>query len=144
MNESRLKGNFTGGFVLYGYKVKDHKIIIDKERAEVVRYIFNQYMLGVYVPEIIKALIQRNIFFHNNRPFKATTIYNMLSNEKYFGVYRINDQVYQNIYPAIVPAEVFEAVRKKCLHNKRGKRSTETTYLLRYKLKCGYCGMPVN
>ncbi len=30
MNETRLKGNFTGGFIMYGYKVVNHKLVIDE------------------------------------------------------------------------------------------------------------------
>ena len=35
MNETRLKGNFTGGRIPYGYKKDGKKLIIDEERAEV-------------------------------------------------------------------------------------------------------------
>ena len=49
MNESRRKGNFTGGTIIYGYKVENHKVIIDEEKAEVVRFIYEQYARGVYV-----------------------------------------------------------------------------------------------
>lgn len=48
MKESRLKGNFTGGTIIYGYKVENHKVLIDEEKAEVVRCIFEQYAMGVY------------------------------------------------------------------------------------------------
>ena len=36
MNESRQKGQFTGGSVLYGYKVVNKKIYIDKDQAEII------------------------------------------------------------------------------------------------------------
>lgn len=48
MNETRLKGNYTGGHILYGYKKQDKKLVIDEKRAEVVRFIFEQYSIGVY------------------------------------------------------------------------------------------------
>lgn len=56
MNESRRKGNFTGGTIIYGYKVENHKVVIDEEKAEVVRFIYEQYARGVYVKDIIKTL----------------------------------------------------------------------------------------
>ena len=31
MNETRLKGNFTGGQIIYGYKVENRKVIIDNK-----------------------------------------------------------------------------------------------------------------
>lgn len=56
MNETRQKGNFTGGTIIYGYKVENHKVVIDEEKAEVVRFIYDQYAQGVYVKDIIKSL----------------------------------------------------------------------------------------
>jgi len=53
MNETRQKGNFTGGTIIYGYKVENHKVVIDEEKAEVVRFIYDQYAQGVYVKDII-------------------------------------------------------------------------------------------
>ena len=143
MNETRLKGNFTGGYVLYGYKVVDHKIVIDEDQAEVVRYIFNQYAIGAYINEIYDYLIYNCIPYRGGL-FRRSTVYNTLKNEKYTGIYRVNGKLYQNIYPAIIPTELFEKVRKKSMRNKVGKRSTETVYLLRYKLTCGYCGHQIH
>ncbi len=33
MNETRLKGNFTGRHLLFGYKAGNHKVIIDEEQS---------------------------------------------------------------------------------------------------------------
>jgi DNA invertase Pin-like site-specific DNA recombinase len=71
MNESRQKGNYTGGFILYGYKVENKKIIIDEEKAEVIRYMFEQYAKGVFVNQLTlvaccniwKAVVPPNILW---------------------------------------------------------------------------------
>lgn len=143
MKETRFKGNFTGGHLIYGYKVENHKVIIDEEKAEVVRFIYEQYSLGTYVKDIIAELNSKRIF-NKGKPFARNTIYNILKNEKYSGIYRFKDEIFSNIYPAIVPNEVYTKVRKKIGLNKYGKRSVEVVYLLRHKLKCGYCGMPIS
>ena len=143
MNESRQKGQFTGGFLIYGYKIEEKKVVIDHEKAEVVRYIFEQYSLGVYVKDIIDVLTERGIY-NRGKPFARNTVYNILKNEKYSGIYRYKDQVFENIYPAIVPMDIFERVRAKMNANKYGKRSTDVVYLLRQKIRCGYCGQPIS
>ncbi len=112
MNETRLKGNFTGGHLIYGYTKEDHKLLINEEQAEVVRYIYKQYSLGTYVKDIISTLTENHIYNHG-KPFARNTIYNILKNEKYFGVYRHNEETFENMYPAIVPAEVYYKVRDK-------------------------------
>ena len=143
MNETRLKGNFTGGNLIFGYKVENHKILINEEQAKVVRYIYEQYALGVYVKDTIKDLTDKHILNHG-KPFARITIYNILKNEKYSGIYRFNNQVFENMYPQIVPVEIYEKVRQKTNQNKYGKRSVDVVYLLRNKLKCGYCGEPIS
>lgn len=143
MNETRLKGNFTGGNLIYGYKVENHKILINEEQAKVVRYIYEQCALVVYVKDIIADLTVKHILNHG-KPFARNTIYNILKNEKYSGIYRFNNQTFENMYPQIVPVEIYEKVRQKTNQNKYGKRSVEVVYLLRNKLKCGYCGEPIS
>ena len=143
MRETRSKGNFTGGFIIYGYKVENHKVVIDTEKAETVKFIFKQYAMGVYVKDIIKALTAKGIL-NRGKPFARNTVYNILKNEKYSGIYRHNDEVFTNIYPQIVPQDIFDTVRSKIDGNHYGKRSTEVVYLLRNKMVCGYCGSPVS
>ena len=138
MNETRQKGNFTGGTIIYGYKVENHKVVIAEEKAEVVRFIYDQYAQGVYVKDIIKTLTERGIF-NRGKKFARNTVYNILKNEKYSGIYRHGNKVFTNMYPQIVPTEIYENVRRKTETNKYGTRSVEVVYLLRNKLICGDC-----
>ncbi len=143
LSESRNKGLFCGGTVPYGYYVEDKRIKIDETKAEIVRYIFTQYSLDVPVSKITQNLEERGVL-HRGKPFKETTIYQMLKNEKYIGITRVNGEVYLNLYQQIVDVEVFEKVRKKTMANKLGRASSYTRYLLKNKLRCGYCGMPIS
>ena len=141
-NESRLKGNLTGGKIPYGYKNVNKKAVIVPEQAEVVRYIYEQYSIGVYVKDIIANLTNKGIYYFG-KPFVPNTVYKILKNERYSGIYRHENKVYDNIYPQIVPRDIFQKVRDKVLKNQYGKNSIKVVYLLRNKLKCGYCGQTV-
>ena len=112
MNESRKKGNFTGGSILFGYKVINKKLVVDEDQAAVVRYIFEQYANNVYVKDIMAELNERGIL-NRGKPFARNTVYNLLKNEKYAGIYRHGDEVFTNIYPRIVPDNIFSIVRNK-------------------------------
>ena len=92
MNETRIKGNYYGGSIIYGYKVIDKKVIIDKDQAEVIKFIYEEYANGTYVKDIIKSLTSKNIL-NKGKPFAKNTIYNILKNEKYLGIYRFNGQI---------------------------------------------------
>ncbi|MBO5356264.1 MAG: recombinase family protein, partial [Clostridia bacterium] len=139
MRESRIKEQFIGGHILYGYKVVNKKVEIDEDKAEVVRFIYEQYANDVIVKDIIQKLTDRGIL-NNGKPFARNTVYQILKNEKYSGVYRYGDEVFLNTYPRIVPKEIYDKVALKIADNKYGKKSNGAVFLLRQKMKCGYCG----
>lgn len=108
-----------------------------------MRFIFEQYSIGVYVKHILLELDRRGVTYHG-KEFGRSTVYNILKNEKYAGIYRFRGELIENMFPQIVPTEIFEKVREKVEKNHYGKRSVQVIYLLRNKLKCGYCGQSVN
>ena len=125
MRETRLKGNYQGGGLPYGYKVVDKKVIIDEEKAETVRFIFEQYSVGVYVKDIIMALTVRGVLY-NGKPFAKNTVYNILKNEKYSGVYYHEDERVDNMYPKIIP-QIF--IKRYVKRSKRTKTAEEAQRL---------------
>ena len=143
MKETRRKGLYQGGAVLYGYKIDGRKIVIDENDAEVVRYMYKQYANGVFVRDIIKDLTEKGILY-KGKPFVKNSVYNILRNEKYAGVYKHGDEIIDNMYPQIVDTETFNKVRAKVTKNKYGKKSVQIDFLLRQKLICGNCGQPMH
>ena len=142
MRETRLKGNWQGGTMPYGYKEDNRKVVIVDEQAEVVKYIYEQYSMGVYVRDIIKSLTAKHIY-HKGDVFATNTVYGILRNSKYTGKYMLRDELVDKVYPRIISDELFEKVRARILKNKHGKKCTNVVYLLRHKVKCGYCGESV-
>lgn len=143
MKETRLKGFYQGGGVPYGYKIDGRKVVIDEERAENVRFMYDEFSKGVIVKDIIKQLTAMGKTY-KGKPFAMNTVYGILRNEKYIGVYRINDEILTNMYPKIIDEHIYNRVLAILKRNKRGSRSAETNYLLKHKLKCGYCGNNIN
>ncbi len=143
MRESRSKGNYTGGFVLFGYRVENKKLVIHEDEAVIVRQMFEDCASGKLVKTIIEELREKGILYRG-KPFARNTVYHLLANEKYAGIYRHGDEIFTNIYPRIVPDEIFSVVASKIANNKYGKHKPNIYYLLRNKMICGYCGKPVN
>lgn len=143
MKETRLKGLYQGGTLPYGYKLDGRKVVIDEQQAKHVLFMYEQYSKGVFVKDIIKALTESGVL-HKGKPFAKNTVYGILSNEKYSGSYKKGDEIVDNIYPQIVPTELFAIVRQKVTANKFGKSCVKTVFLLKNKVKCGYCGENIN
>lgn len=143
MHETRLKGNYQGGGLPYGYKINGRKIVIDETKEDIVKYIFKQYAMGKFVRNIIEELTQKGIY-KNGKPFAVNTIYGILKNERYIGKYTKDNEVYTNMFPRIIDDETFAKVKARSKANHYGKRSVKTVYLFRNKLVCGYCGKPIS
>ena len=140
MNETRLKGNFIGGYVNYGYERDGAKLKVNPNEAEIVVKMFTDYVNGKTVRQIAKELNELGLKNKGNI-FKDSTIHNILRQEKYTGIYKVNGQVYDKIYPPILDKDIYELARQKIEKNKHGSRKeNHVVFLLRNKAFCGYCG----
>ena len=144
LNETRHKGNFTGGYLMYGYyatgdEKTGRKLHVDEEQAKFVRFIFEEYAKGRQIKEIWKAVNDMGATYRG-KPLALHTVHNILHNEKYYGIYRHNEEVFDNIYPRIVPEDIETLVRQRRSFTHYGEVSKKTVYMLRQKLFCGYCG----
>lgn len=48
-------------------------LVIDEQQSEVVRYIFEQYSIGVYVKHILLELDRRGVTYHGTKRITAET-----------------------------------------------------------------------
>ena len=89
MNETRHKGNFTGGTVLYGYRVENHKVLINEDEAQIVKKLYLDFASGRLITDILQELRDTGILYRG-KPFGRNTLYNLIKNEKYSGKYTYN------------------------------------------------------
>ena len=139
--ESRMKGLYTGGYVLYGYKVVDKKYVIVEEEAEIIKKIFIDAARGVTYPDISDNLNSKGIK-HRNKPFTSSFIHKVLHNKKYIGIVETHGEIFDNIVPAIIDKETFDrACTTSASNHIRGAHyKAKKEYLLSGKVFCGYCG----
>lgn len=141
LNESYLKGNFTGGIQIFGYKVVDKKNVIDPAEADIVREIFNRFAKGETGKSIADNLIARGIRTKKGHYVDDKRIYKIIENTKYIGKVKHGDTVYTNIYPPIIDEVTWQAVQSIRNANKHrpGSKKERFNYLLSGKLICGDC-----
>lgn len=147
LRETRIKGNYMGGPINYGYKIVHEttgeqtaaKVVTNDDEAPVLLHIFEAYAAGNRIPDIVRELDDKGIKNRGN-PFTVNSIYFMLQQEKYTGTYTIHGEIFTHIYPAIIPKELYKIVRKRVDANKTGKHVIGVDYILMGKCFCGYCG----
>ncbi|NLY09405.1 MAG: recombinase family protein [Tissierellia bacterium] len=145
MNETALKGNYTGGILPLGYKVVNKKLVIDEETAPLVRKAFELYASGESVVNISKRFNQAGYRTTMGSKFSKSSFYSILKNKKYIGIYKYQDIVIEGGVPAIVDKELFDKVQNKivCSSKAPGANKAHVDYLLSGKLFCGHCGSKI-
>ncbi|MBQ7347611.1 MAG: recombinase family protein [Clostridia bacterium] len=143
--ESRIKGNYAGGGIPYGYRVENKRFFVNEDEAAIVINIFEMYAAGTYAKNIIKALTEKGIMHRKGKPFTQAIIYGILQNTRYVGVYNHKSEgEYTNMFPPIVPQHLFDHVQAIVEGNRHGRHPKENImYLLKNKLRCGYCHKPI-
>ena len=140
MRENAKKGQYCGAPLPIGYMVDDEKhIVIDEEKAAVVREAFRMHNAGARSKELVELFRKRGIMSRRGKQVTQAVIYRMLRNEKYLGRFVIQDIELQ-VEPIIDQATFDEAARhfKTPRENAAGRAKVE--YLLSCKCFCAYCG----
>ena len=142
MRESALKGNSVGGLIPLGYKLENHKLVINPETAYIVQEAFQRYASGESIIEICRTFNDRGYRTAKNSAFNKSSFKSMFKNVRYVGTYIYKDMEMENTIPPIIDKDLFEAVQKRLEKTAdapaRGKAKVD--YLLSGKLFCGHCG----
>ena len=142
MSASRKKGKWVGGSVAIGYKVVDRKLVVDEEKAPIVRRIFQRY-LEIQSPKLIaRELNAEGIKTLLGKEWDSPHIYRVLNNYTYIGEVFYAKQRWPGEHEAIIDMDTWDTVQRFLASNDRIKvRTRESKYIapLRGILRCGHC-----
>jgi site-specific DNA recombinase len=122
---SKRKGLWVGGTLPLGYEMKEGKIAVVEEEAELVRSIFRRYLELGGVNELLRDLKERNIrtkarllstgATRGGIPFGRGALYYLLSNHFYIREVKYKNEILPGEQPPIMDRALFDAVRQKSL-----------------------------
>lgn len=163
--ENAIQCKHVGGIPPLGYDVDPvtKKLTINRFEAEAVKMIYSMYLDGCGYGEIIFNLNQRGFKTKRGNAFRKNSIYEILKNEKYTGVYIYNKSAAKNAdgtynrhkyktddeiirvpdgIPQIISQKDFDKVQIKIQHRRRKTATYKAKhdYLLTGKIQCGICG----
>jgi site-specific DNA recombinase len=127
---SKRKGIWMGGPVPLGYEVDARKLVINPQEAELVRHTYQRYLEMSSVVELADELNARGYRTKiQNRAsgphrggciFRRGTLYHLLSNRIYLGQMVHKGEYFAGEHPAIIPADLWDAVQAKLRANASG------------------------
>ena len=162
--ENALKGLHVGGTPPLGYDLdrETMKLVLNEHEADAVRLIFQLALEGDGYTEIVRELRAKGYKTKRGQDFGKTSLFSILKNEKYTGVYIYSKSAPKDIdgkrnghrykdeneiirvegaVPQIVSREDFDKMQKLMATRKKraGAFSAKETYLLSGKIVCGEC-----
>ncbi len=138
LHESRMKGHIIGS-VPFGY-IKENKMLkTNEDEAKIIKQIYEEYLSGKTILQISRDFEKNNITMKGKR-FYPETIRNILQREWYTGIYKINDKVYDKIYPQIITKETFDKVQARMNLTRYGcRKDNHEIFKIKDKIYCGHC-----
>lgn len=153
----------NGKFSIFGYVWEGDKLVIVPEEAEIIRWMYAEYMKGSSRIEIGRALTERGIYTRNGKEFVDSNVKVILTNITYTGNMLFQKEYcedpitkhrrknygelpqyfVEDTHEAIIPMDEWQAVQAEFKRRKEagpfGNKSLNTTCFTG-KIKCPYCG----
>lgn len=125
---SKRKGMWMGGFLPLGYDAKDRALVINREEAQRVRTIYEQYLRLKSVRKL-KSWLDDNGHRSKHRvsatgcsfggaKFSRGALYTLLQNRIYLGEIVHKGQCYPGAHRAILDQTVWDQAQKLLAHNR--------------------------
>ena len=124
-------------FIPYGYTIRDGRTVIEHSEADIIRYIFDEYIKGASLKDLAEDLTRRKIpYTEKSDVWDKARIARIIDNSKYLGDGDYDPIIDEDTYEGAVSAKTSRqrnTVEKEC----------EGIALLRNRVKCEKCGSPM-
>lgn len=106
----------------FGYRMELGKIVVHPKEAEIVTYIFRQYILGASYKDLVENLRNQDMPYDQGRLWNKNMVARILENGKYTG---------QPGWPSIISMEMFERASEKRSSKITPSKKTDAQKVLR-------------
>jgi len=123
-------------------------IVLDKDRAFLIRRAFLDYSTGNYsLTEITNKLKEYGLRNNtkNNKPLHKSQVHHMLSNPFYYGLMNCKGKLKPHYYDTIIDKTLFDKCQElKRKSSKNHFKYADKPFIFRGLIKCAYCGCTIS
>ena len=154
----------NGKFSIFGYRWEGEQLVIIPEEAEIIRWMYAEYMKGASRIEIGRMLMDRGIYTRQGKPWVDSNVKVILTNITYTGNMLFQKEYcadpitkrrrknygelpqyfVENTHEAIIPMDDWQAVQAEFKRRKEagpfGNKALNTCCFTG-KIKCPHCGL---
>lgn len=124
-------------FIPYGYTMRNGRTVIEHREADIIRYIFDEYIKGASLKDLAEELTARRVpYTEKTEVWDKARVARIIDNAKYIG---------SEIYDPIIDEDTFEeaAAAKAARQRNQIVSECEGIALMRDRIRCGHCGAPM-
>ncbi len=126
---------------------RKNTVIIDPERAFLVRNLFQEYSKGIYsIAELVRKANDWGLRTLKGKKVYTQTIHRLLQNPFYYGMMKVKGQLYPHAYDPLISKDLFDACQ--AVREGRGRNQavveTKYPYIFRGLIKCAVSGRLVS
>lgn len=151
---------------MLGYRLVDGRLTVMPEEAEIVRWIYQEYLSGKGINAIAKTLILHDVSPESGNTWSLDSIKGILTNEKYTGnmilqkTYRpdfrtkkskinhgeVTQYRVRHSHESIIDQDTFDAVqaemqKRRQMHTRSDQSAVAEHHLFCGLIHCGLCGL---
>ena len=119
----------------------DKRIVIDPDTAPIVKTIFEWYVAGDTIKDIIDRLNAMGVKTSRGGLFNKNSFNHLLRNRRYIGIYTYKGVETPGVITPIIDEDLFARAQARLTKSKKApaQAKAKAEYLLTTKLFCGHC-----
>ncbi len=122
----------------------NHTIVVDAERALLVKKLFEVYATGEYTLEELGREAGRwGLRSKSGKPVRKNVLAKILTNPFYYGVMRFNGQHHEGSHPPLLSKALFDRAQQALALRSKPRASGKIAFSFTGFLRCGECGCMV-
>ncbi len=144
--KQKLRNGGLPGPAPVGYlnELKNHTVILDQNKYQVIKKIFELYATGNYgLDELVKVLDSNNIKTRTGKSFTPSMVQNVLQNPFYCGVLKHNKEIYQGSHEPIIAKKIFDQAQLVMANRGKKRPRGKHNFIFTGLMACGSCGYSI-
>jgi len=145
MKEKVLRGEYPGWAPLgYLNDLGTHTIILDEEKAPLVKKLFELYSTGNYsYSDLSEVAKKMDLKGKREKDLVKSVIPDILKNPFYYGVFKFKGELFEGAHVPLMSKQLFDKCQEVMKKRSSPTRKKKYTFPFRGYMKCGECGASI-